>query len=155
MNAEFILQSLMQKYNTAAFVPEVVVHDESWRDLIIEGQKMPRPTRRIDALMWDSLIRTAIEIKVSRADFMRDTWQKIDPWRRMCHRVYYAVPENLITIPELNIQVGQDVGLWFVDECGKVVVARKAKVHVTPNPIPQQIVQALAYRAQKNYKESL
>ena len=53
--------------------------------------------------MIDEQIRTAIEIKVDRADAKRETWAKIRPWKRVTHRFLYAVPEPLSVLVVENI----------------------------------------------------
>ncbi|MFC8799205.1 hypothetical protein ACFT2C_15825 [Promicromonospora sp. NPDC057138] len=37
--------------------------------------------------------------------------------------------------------------MWWVHEDGSVQIAAQAKVNKTPETLPQQVVQALAYRA--------
>lgn len=143
-----VLAALRIHHNTAALVPEVVIQDDypNWAELP-QGHGEPF-TRRIDALMFDALERTAIEIKVSKADAARETWQKVQPWRRVCHRFVYAVPAGLIEHPPIY-----GCGLWWIHEptaiypLGQVEVKRKATVSKTPEPLPQHVVQALAYRA--------
>jgi len=62
MNAEDILNALRRSYPTAAFVPELTINDEqSLADYYEQGEHEAF-TRRIDALMFDKRIRTAIEI---------------------------------------------------------------------------------------------
>lgn len=136
-----VLAALRAHHKGAAIVPEVTISDEAGRLLSTRENRMPT-TRRIDALMFDSLLRTAIEIKVSAADVKRDTWQKVWPWMRVTHRFVYAVPAGLIDAPPVY-----GCGLWWVHPSGLVEVKRRAKVSHTPEPLPQQVVQTLAYRA--------
>ncbi|SKL83003.1 hypothetical protein [Mycobacteroides abscessus] len=148
MNAADVLTALRKHHSGAALVPEVVIHDDhpTWAELH-DGHGQPY-TRRIDALMFDSLERTAIEIKVSKADAARETWAKVQPWRRVCHRFVYAVPAGLIEHPPVY-----GCGLWWIHEPtamyphGRVEVRRKVSINKTPEPLPQHVVQALAYRA--------
>ncbi len=142
MNAADVLEALRRHHRTAALVPEVVIHDDYpiWAELP-SGHGEPF-TRRIDALMFDGLQRTAIEIKVSTADAKRETWNKVQPWRRVVHRFVYAVPAGLIDNPPI-----WGCGLWWVHPNGRVEVKRKASVKKYPEPLAQQVVQALAYRA--------
>jgi hypothetical protein len=141
LTAGDVLDALRSHHKGAALVPEVVISDEDGRMTSTAENRLPT-TRRIDALMFDSLLRTAIEVKVSVADAKRDTWQKVWPWMRVTHRFVYAVPAGLIEHPPVY-----GCGLWWVHPSGRVEVKRKAKVSHTPEPLPQQVVQALAYRA--------
>lgn len=80
MNAEDILNALRRHYPTAAFVPELTINDEqSIMDYYEQGEH-EASVRRIDALMFDKRIRTAIEIKVDRADAKRETLAKVRAW---------------------------------------------------------------------------
>lgn len=147
MNAADILAAIRKAHPGAAVVHEVVIHDHLWDERRAES----RPVRRIDALMFASLQRTAIEIKTSLADWRRDTYQKRAPWEAVTHRFVYAVPEALLdSIGNDFYAAGVDpfgCGIWTVSESGKLSVARKAKVRPHPEPLPQQVVQSLAYRA--------
>lgn len=144
MDAKFILAAIRRKYPDAAIVPEVTMDDPAYA---AGGDKVTdekvTPFRRIDALMFQSLVRTAIEIKTTRADFNRDTWAKRRPWFNVCHRFIYVVPADLGVMPPHNC------GMWWVHPDGSITVAAKAKVSTTPEPLPQQVVQSLAYRAMK------
>ena len=92
MDANFILDAIRNKYPTAAIVPEITITDPYVKNQI-PGERVYG--RRIDALMFSSLQRTAIEIKVSKQDMAREHWNKWDPWRRVTHRFIYAVPAGL------------------------------------------------------------
>ncbi|SKM38880.1 Uncharacterised protein [Mycobacteroides abscessus subsp. massiliense] len=148
MNAADVLAALRKHHRDAALVPEVVIHDDHpiWAELP-DGHGQPY-TRRIDALMFDSLERTAIEIKVSKADAAKETWEKVQPWRRVCHRFVYAVPAGLIEHPPVY-----GCGLWWIHDPtpmyphGRVEVRRKVSINKTPEQLPQHVIQALAYRA--------
>lgn len=144
MRASDVLDALREHHSRAALVAEVTILDAYGLDdpdfKALTGE-VPR-TRRIDALMFDNLIRTAIEIKVDRADVKRETWQKVAPWWRVCHRFVYAVPAGLIDHPPVY-----GTGLWWVHDDGRVEVKRNARVSKTPEPLPQRVVQTLAYRS--------
>lgn len=144
MTAVDVLSALRLHHKSAALVPEVVIEDAYpvWAELA-PGHMEPY-TRRIDALMFDALERTAIEIKVSKADVARETYNKVRPWWRVVHRFIYAVPAGLIDHPPIF-----GCGLWWVHETGRVEVKRKARVSKSPEPLPQHVVQALAYRASR------
>ena len=147
MDAAFILDSIRAANADAAIVSEVVIHDHLWDERLGESA----PTRRIDALMFRSLQRTAIEVKVSLADWKRDSYRKRAPWAAVTNRFVFAVPKSL------HDQIGGmygthdldvwDCGVWTVDDSGRVEVAKKARVRPHPEPLPQQVVQALAFRA--------
>jgi len=144
MDAKFILDAIRRKYPDAAIVPEVTMDDPAYwaGGEKLTGEKLT-PYRRIDALMFESLVRTAIEIKVTKADFNRDTWAKRRPWFQVVHRFVYVAPA------ELGLMSPHNCGMWWVHEDGRITVAKKAKVSHTPEPLPQQVVQGLAYRAAK------
>lgn len=150
MDSRFILEAIRAKYPAAAIVPELTIEDFDLPDsgeqvdyLDMRGQHPDGHTynRRIDALMFESLRRTAIEVKVTRADFHRDTYWKRRAWQNVCHRFVYAVPHDL------DVMAPHGCGLWKVDEAGRIEIAKKAIVNVTPDPLPQTVVQRLAYRA--------
>ena len=144
MDATFILDAIRRKHPDAAIVTEVVMSDPAYDaggDNIIADKVTP--VRRIDVLMFQSLVRTSIEIKTTPADFRRDTWAKRRPWFNVSHRFIYATPARLGLMPPLNC------GMWWIGEDGSITIAKKAKLNNTPEPLPQQVVQSLAYRAMK------
>lgn len=145
MTAHEVLTLVTRHHNEAAIVPEVTLavdalHRESYDDTNANGHA--HYERRIDALMFHNLQRTAIEVKVSRTDAARDTYAKVDPWRRVTHRFVYAVPAGLIDTPPVY-----GAGLWWVHPDGRVEVKRKCQTNRYPEPLPQRVVQTLAYRA--------
>lgn len=153
MRAEGVLAALRRKHHGAAFVPEVVlpVRDhgawERYYQALEDGSEdaqRPSEVRRIDALMFDGPQRTAVEIKVSRADAARDTWRKVAPWRDIVHRFIYAVPAGLLAANEVPVH---GCGLWWVHDDGRVEVVRKASIQRHPEHLPQSVVTSLAYRA--------
>lgn len=151
MTSGFILAAIRAKYSDAAIVPELTIEDFDLPDTEAPVENLyhhggPRPeghsySRRIDALMWESLVRTAIEIKISKADFNRDTYWKRRMWQRHCHRFVYAVPHDL------DVMSPHGCGLWLVHPNGRIEVRKKATISKTPDPLPQTVVQRLAYRA--------
>lgn len=153
MDAAFILEAIRSAYSSTAIVPELTIEDIDLPDSGAETEHMfmpgrPAPdghkySRRIDALMFDSLVRTAIEIKVSRADFMRDTYWKRRAWQKVTHRFIYAVPHDL------DVMSPHGCGLWKVDESGHITVVKKAILSKVPDPLPQAVVQRIAYRASR------
>jgi hypothetical protein len=150
MKAEFILQSIRRKYPSNAIVPEISIEDFFLEDSEQEtttswNSSLPRPEghsyiRRIDALMFESYMRTAIEIKVSKADFNRDTYWKRRAWQNVTHRFIYAVPHDL------DVIAPHGCGLWKVREDGSIEITKKAIVNKTPEHLPQSVIQRMAYR---------
>lgn len=145
MTAAEVLALVTRHHADAAIVPEVELtvdelHRGTYDDTNANGHAHHH--RRIDGLMFHQLQRTAIEVKVTRADAARDTYAKVDPWRRITHRFVYAVPAGLIDHPPVY-----GMGVWWVHPDGRVVVHRKATTNRYPEPLPQHVVQTLAYRA--------
>lgn len=66
--------------------------------------------RRIDAVVIGKDM-TAVEVKVSRADFFRDTEDKRRAWRDAADFFVYLVPKGLVTPSE----VPDYCGLWYFD----------------------------------------
>lgn len=114
------------------------------------------PRRRIDALLVESGLQlTAFEIKVSRADFRRDTEVKRRVWRQVTHRFIYATPAGLIDPSDIP----DGCGLWEFDphmfdarspSRHGLTVAVRAKKNPRPQPFPEQLITALAYRVSKS-----
>jgi hypothetical protein len=167
VSAGDVIEAIRHTNQGAAVVTELVIddpdvtaahaayHAEMWPNYGRHQGKPPltlaqwdtlfneEPTqRRIDALMVKSGQRTAIEVKISRADYRRETPEKRRAWQAVTHRFVYAVPEGLITPDE----VPDGCGLWY-HAGDKVYVAKKARVNKTPAPLPDQITVALMYRA--------
>lgn len=94
--------------------------------------------------MIDKQIRTAIEIKVDRADAKRETWAKIRPWKRVTHRFLYAVPEGLI---DTSPVIDASIGIVWVRADGTIEWRRKCKINHVPEPLPGIVVERLARRA--------
>lgn len=72
--------------------------------------------RMIDVLLcrnWASgpvpYERVAVEVKVSRGDFFRDTDEKRAPWRLLAHRFVYAAPEGMLTPADIPS------GCWLIE----------------------------------------
>lgn len=132
----------------------VVIPDE-----IPEGWSMRSsiPRRRIDALVLASGGITAVEIKVSRADFKRETEEKRRAWRAITNRFVYAAPIGLLRPDEIPA----GCGLWEFDISASgpyrsqhgLSVKVKARVNKQPDPLPAQILTALAYRVSKNERK--
>jgi hypothetical protein len=98
--------------------------------------------RRIDALMFEGQQRTAIEIKISRADFFRDTPEKRAAWQKHTHRFVYLTPKGLVK-PE---EVPEDCGLWEWDGA-TITSIKRAKVQKDPVEFPSSMTRYFAWRA--------
>lgn len=133
MNADDILDALRKAWPTAAIVPELTISDEHELANLYAPEGHDSLVRRIDALMIDKQIRTAIEIKVSRADAGRETWAKIRPWKRVTHRFLYAVPAGLT---DTSPVIDASIGIVWVHADGSIEWQRKCKIDHVPEPLP-------------------
>lgn len=106
------------------------------------------PVRRIDALMRDSTGYTAIEIKVTRGDFKRDTEEKRRAWRAHTRRFVYATPTGLVNPGE----VPDGCGLWELDG-RRLTVAKKATINKEPLTLPRSVLDTMLYRV-SNYERA-
>lgn len=152
MRAQEILEAVRDHHRQAAIVPEITLGIDQLHAEIYEeknGRGVDYQTRRIDALMFDGHQRTAIEIKVDRADVKRETYGKNAPWRAITHRFVYAVPAGLIDPHDMAWcpTALYGCGIWWIHEGGRVEVVRKAIVNRYPEPLPQTVVRTLAWRA--------
>lgn len=125
-----------------------------WRD-----SEVYAPTfRRIDVLLMKTsssakpipFERIAVEIKVSRSDFRRDTVEKRRAWQAVAHRFAYAVPSGLVSVSE----VPADCGLIEVDPDaprfqGCVWAKRAPRREGRPDDFTDQFVAYLAGRASR------
>lgn len=144
MNADDILNALRKAWPTAAIVPELEITDEHELANLYNPEGHDSLRRRIDALMINQQIRTAIEIKVSRADAKRETWAKIRPWKRVTHRFLYAVPAGLI---DTSPVIDASIGIVWVHPDGTIEWRRKCKINHVPEPLPGLVVENIARRA--------
>ena len=108
--------------------------------------------RRIDGLMVASGQLTAIEVKVSVADFRRDNDEKRRAWRSHSQRFVYATPPGLLKVE----MIPEGCGLWEIDgssrsKSGAVTVVKRATVNKGALPLPQHVVNAMFYRV-SNYE---
>jgi len=114
-------------------------------------------SRRIDVLLMRTsstkpvpFERIAIEIKVSRGDFKRDTPEKRKPWMAVAHRFAYATPPGLIAKDE----VPEGCGLIEVDPSaprfeGCAWVKRAPRNFGSPQDLDARFVAYLAGRASR------
>lgn len=100
--------------------------------------------RRIDALIFEGQKRTAVEIKVSRADFFRDTLEKRSGWMRHTDRFVYLTPVGLVK-PE---EVPDGCGLWeYSADQGFINAVKRAKVNKAVEDFPPAMFTYFAWRA--------
>lgn len=167
MDSDFIVSAVRRKHSPRTiFLPEVTLEDEYYdmlaRNDWVERYGLPDSDRittlehdpeysfangsryrRIDLLGLDSQHQwTAVEIKVSRADFARETYEKRHPWITKTHRFIYAVPEGLI-VPD---EIPNGCGLWTVTETGQVKVAKRARVNRSRQEFPETFLRTLFWR---------
>jgi hypothetical protein len=155
-----------------ALLREVTIEDEqavdAWHRLRYAGlgnentvsiDELTSPTRRIDVLLMRTAPsskpqyeRIAIEIKVSRSDFRRDTDIKRRAWQGVAHRFAYATPAGLIRPDE----VPDGCGLIEVDaepqslpRSGVSWRVRAPRRKEPPPPMPDRFVAYLAGRASR------
>lgn len=83
------------------------------------------------------LERIAVEIKVSRGDFLNDVRNpaKQQPWRELAHRHAYAVPAGMVAPAEVPSGSGLLVVIDQGDGCVRVEWARRAPRSVTARPL--------------------
>lgn len=131
MNAEDILNALRRHYPTAAFVPELTINDEqSIMDYYEQGEHEA------------SVRRTAIEIKVDRADAKRETLAKVRAWRQVTHRFFYATPAGLIDSPPI---MSGSIGLLWVHPDGRIEWRKKCRLNPSPEPLPLIVQERIAH----------
>lgn len=167
---EVFFNALRTKHNKAAVLKEVTIPDEE--AILLErayhakrspyyrryydkkgldySAELPddydtsatKTTRRIDFLMFDGPEITAVEMKISKADFRRDTDAKRRAWKAVTNRFVYLTPEGLLT-PE---DIPEGCGLWEY-QSGRIVVVKKAKKNTEPEPFPPSMIKYFAWRA--------
>lgn len=131
---------------------------QSWAVLFEVGahaKDLAEAGRRIDALCIRNARRMglghhellAIEVKVTRADFLQDVRrpEKQAAWKRTAHRHAYAVPKGLVGKDE----VPEECGLLEVDGAGRVAQVswvKRAPYTPTDPAIPSWLVTTLALR---------
>lgn len=148
MTATEVLAAIERHHSAAATVREMTIHDPGAHADYAAGDDRPTYMRRIDALMFSTLQRTAIEVKVSKADFRRESHAKTRAWFNVCHRFVYACPAGVVQPEDVALAM-YPAGLWWVHDDGRVAVQRKAQLNKYPEPLPQNTIQNLAYRAMR------
>jgi hypothetical protein len=139
VTAAEVLAAIRRHSGKYPVVHEMVLTDKE------RGRREPRK-RRIDGLLIAAGgKRTAIEIKVSRADYARESDAKRRAWMAVTSRFVYACPAGLLQPSEMP----PGCGLWWIHEDGRLTVERKCSVNKDPLPVPDQLFAALAYRLEK------
>jgi len=134
-------QALRSPYYKKAYIKNGLSFDAELPD-----DYVPTTThvRRIDALVFEGPQRTAVEIKISRADFFRDTLEKRSAWMRHTNRFVYLTPKGLIKLDE----VPDNCGLWEYDPATrKVTSVKNAKLNKDVQDFPASMVKYFAWRA--------
>lgn len=168
VTSQLLFSALRHKFPKAAIIREVTMTDEeqefkersyraarsryyrssynkkglSYGDPAPDYDPTQSVVRRIDALIFDGKLRTAVEIKISRADFKRDTLAKRSAWMRHTDRFVYLTPKGMVK----NDEVPEGCGLWEYDN-GVITVVKKAKVNKDVQPLPESMVKYFAWRA--------
>jgi hypothetical protein len=144
VTAAEILSAIRLAYPKCAVVREVSIVD-----LLHERRnRASKRVRRIDALLRDTSGYTAIEIKVTRADFRRDTEEKRRAWKAHTRRFIYATPAGLVTPGE----VPDGCGLWEFDG-HRLKVIKKATINKSPLTLPRSVFDTMLYRV-SNYERA-
>lgn len=116
--------------------------------MIRQVELPPSWTRRVDVLLVSKAERIAVEVKVTRSDFLADVKDpsKQAPWRALAHRHAFAVPAGLVTVTE----VPADSGLLSVGGLrpfgADVEWTRRAPKGNDPADLPAKVVHAIMHR---------
>jgi hypothetical protein len=170
ITSKILLIALRAKLPKAAVLGEVTMEDEeeshrirtgyakrypAWRksydkkglsyDAVLpEGYDFRKAVsiRRIDALIFEGDKKTAIEIKISRADFFRDTLEKRYAWMKHTHRFIYLTPKGLIKVEE----VPDGCGLWEYEN-GVITSVKNARGNKNIQDFPISMYKYFVWRA--------
>lgn len=116
LTAQRIIQLLAEKHAGDVFVPECK-----------DGPTTHGSHRRLDAWAmnrsWSQAAVFGYEVKVSRADFLKD--EKWVDYLPMCNCLSFVSPRELIMPEELP----QDVGLLWVSKTGQKLFTKRKSVH--------------------------
>lgn len=96
--------------------------------------------------------RIAVEVKVTRGDFHRDTEHKRGAWRNLAHRFAYATPAGMIRRDEVPDGCGLlEVNERATAETGftRVRWAVRAPTNPDPAPMPPYLMAYIAGRASR------
>lgn len=111
-SAHTILEALAVRHSKDVFIPECK-----------DGPTHYSSHMRIDAWAmnrsWAHPVATAYEIKVSRADFLKDNkWPAYLP---LCNQFYFVTPPDLISLSEVPAEAG-----WLVIAGSRLLTKKKA-----------------------------
>ena len=81
-------------------------------------------------------------MKISRADFRRDTYEKRRAWMKHTHRFIYVTPQGLLTREEIP----EGCGWWEVTDTGRVIVSKRARVNRERTEFPDSLVRTMFWR---------
>jgi hypothetical protein len=172
ITSQELLAALRKKFDTAAVLSEVTMTDEEESHrvrsayamksayykrlfkkrgqsfdltmILPEGYDTSKAilTRRIDALIFESQQITAVEIKISRSDFFRDTLEKRSAWVKHTNRFAYLTPKGLVKSEE----VPEGCALWEYEN-GIITIVKRSKINKESTDFPQSMVKYFAWRA--------
>lgn len=167
-----LLAALLKKFNTSAVLSEVTMTDEEAAHQARSAYAQKSPyykrkfkkrgqsfdlnmvfpegydvnkaiiTRRIDALIFETKQITAVEIKISRSDFFRDTLEKRNAWVLHTNRFVYLTPKGLVKLEEVPV----NCALWEYEN-GIITIVKRSKVNKEPKDFPQTMIKYFAWRA--------
>lgn len=164
-NATDMILAVRRKYPNAALVTELTLDDDYARqayfaslpasarayygamvDPDFDGDatsQVPQVFyRRIDGLLLHNQAWSALEVKISRADFRRDTHEKRRAWMKHTHRFIYVTPQGLLTREEIP----EGCGWWEVTNTGRVIVSKRARVNRERTEFPDSLVRTMFWR---------
>jgi hypothetical protein len=143
--AERVTQALFHHFANASWAVVYEITEPSGRRIDV---LLARKARRMGIGHIELL---AVEVKVSRADFLSDVRrpEKQGPWREIAHRHAYAVPDGLVTKDEVPegcglIVLGRNK---YQPRVAEVRWAKRAPYTPTSTAIPSWLFTTLAYRA--------
>jgi hypothetical protein len=128
-----------------------IKHDAELPDGFMLTKKDLILVRRIDFLIFEGETITAVEMKISKADFRRDTEEKRRAWKKVTNRFVYLTPVGLLTPADIP----EGCGLWEYQEDGSIVVTKRAKTNNTPAPFPPSMIKYFAWRAYNAERNTL
>lgn len=163
LNSADVTRALWQHFTTQAWsgIAEITAPSATrWAPGQTLDQELQKD-RRIDLLFartpkrpgMGHLERLAVEVKVTRADFLNDIRhpEKQAPWREIAHRHAFAVPGDLVD----KVEVPDESGLLVIgtqqsysgNEILTVKWAKRAPYTDTDPVVPAWMVSTYAYRA--------
>ena len=108
-----------------------------------------------DLIGWNYACSVVIEVKTSLADFKRDAKKIYRNWSSgMGQLRYFLVPAGLITIEDVK-STYNSYGLLYIDDNGKIRIAKEAKFKDNADVISERMVLLSIIRRQRNELKSL